>query len=42
MKFFDKAMKELKFFCKDDDTCVFNIDTYRILLCMFFNRNEGF
>lgn len=40
---FDSAMKSLKRFCKDDDTCIFIILVLiGFLLCMFFNRDEGF
>lgn len=40
---FDSAMKSLKKFCKDDDTCIFIILVLiGFLLCMFFNREEGF
>lgn len=40
---FDSAMKSLKQFCKDDDTCIFVILVLiGFLLCMFFNRNEGY
>lgn len=40
---FDSAMKSLKKFCKDDDTCIFIILVLiGFLLCMFFNRDEGF
>jgi thiol-disulfide isomerase/thioredoxin len=40
---FDSAMKSLKKFCKDDDTCIFVILVLiGFLLCMFFNRDEGF
>jgi len=40
---FDFAMKEIKNFCKDDDTCIFVILVLiGFLLCMFFNRDEGF
>tara|TARA_B110000285_G_C15136287_1_gene627185 strand:+ start:614 stop:1528 length:915 start_codon:yes stop_codon:yes gene_type:complete len=37
------VMKEIKKFCKDDDTCIFIILVLiGFLLCMFFNRDEGF
>ena len=40
---FDGVMKEIKKFCKDDDTCIFIILVLiGFLLCMFFNRDEGF
>tara|TARA_B100000214_G_C23959802_1_gene624659 strand:- start:213 stop:1040 length:828 start_codon:yes stop_codon:yes gene_type:complete len=40
---FDTIIKELKGFCKNDDTCLFVILVlFGFLLCMFFNRNEGF
>lgn len=36
-------MKELKSLCKDDDTCIFVILVLiGFLLCMFFNRKEGY
>jgi thiol-disulfide isomerase/thioredoxin len=39
----DSMMKEIKKFCKDDDTCIFVILVLiGFLLCMFFNRDEGF
>ena len=42
-KMFDTIIKELKGFCKNDDTCLFVILVlFGFLLCMFFNRNEGF
>lgn len=38
-----KIMKELEKFCKQDDTCIFIIlILIGFLLCMFFNRDEGF
>lgn len=40
---FDSLMKEIKKFCKDDDNCVLVILVLTgFLLCMFFNRSEGF
>ena len=40
---FSGIMKEIKKFCKDDDTCIFIILVLiGFLLCMFFNRDEGF
>jgi len=40
---FGGVMKEIKKFCKDDDTCIFIIlILIGFLLCMFFNRDEGF
>ena len=40
---FEAVMKEIKKFCKDDDTCIFVILVLLgFLLCMFFNRGEGF
>mgnify|MGYP001236859895 CR=1 FL=1 len=40
---FSGVMKEIKKFCKDDDTCIFIILVLiGFLLCMFFNRDEGF
>jgi thiol-disulfide isomerase/thioredoxin len=40
---FNSAMKSLKKFCKEDDTCIFIILVLiGFLLCMFFNRDEGF
>jgi thiol-disulfide isomerase/thioredoxin len=39
----DFIMKELKSFCKDDDTCLFVIlILVGFLICMFFGRNEGY
>lgn len=39
----DSIMKEINIFCKNDDTCVLVILVLvGFLLCMFFNRNEGF
>ena len=39
----DSIMKEINSFCKNDDTCVMIILVLvGFLLCMFFNRNEGF
>ena len=39
----DLIMKEIKKFCKNDDTCILIILTLiGFLLCMFFNRSEGF
>jgi thiol-disulfide isomerase/thioredoxin len=39
----DSIANELKKFCKNDDTCLFVILVlFGFLLCMFFNRNEGF
>ena len=39
----DTLIKELKGFCKNDDTCLFVILVlFGFLLCMFFNRNEGY
>ena len=40
---FGGVMKEIKKFCKDDDTCICIILVLiGFLLCMFFNRDEGF
>ena len=40
---FSGIMKEIKNFCKGDDTCIFIILVLiGFLLCMFFNREEGF
>ena len=40
---FDSLMKEIKKFCKDDENCVLIILVLTgFLLCMFFNRQEGF
>ena len=39
----DSIMREIKNFCKDDDACIFVILVLiGFLLCMFFNRDEGF
>ncbi len=39
----DFFMKEVKSFCKNDDTCLFLILVLLgFLICMFFSRNEGF
>jgi len=39
---FDSVMREIKSFCKDDDTCIFVILVLiGFLLCMFFNRDNG-
>ena len=40
---FNSVMKSIKNFCKDDDTCIFVILVLiGFLLCMFFNKYEGF
>ena len=39
----DSIVNELKKVCKNDETCLFVILVlFGFLLCMFFNRNEGF
>lgn len=40
---FDTLMKRIKKFCNNDDTCILVILVLTgFLLCMFFNRDEGF